>query len=149
MLGGVSGPCPDDKDDEREETVEGVDAADMVEDEERSTCSIKVSGEMTRPCTEHHFPSTRGSHIIATYHLRGVPGQLVNRLLGCTRVVWSSLFGDERAWGNGGGIPIPVLVGANGAVRVYARSMRLLSSRETHSSRESVVGWKKKWFRSN
>lgn len=41
MLGGVGGPCPDDNDDEREETVEGVDATDMVEDDEGSACSIK------------------------------------------------------------------------------------------------------------
>ena len=73
MLGGVGGPCPDDMDEEREETGDGVDAADMDEDDERSACGIKVSGEMTRPCTEHHRHSTRASHIIATYHLRGHP----------------------------------------------------------------------------
>ncbi len=73
MLGGVGGPCPDDNDEEREEIGDGVDAADMVEEDEGSACNIKVSGAMTRPRTEHHFRSTRASHIIATYHLRGDP----------------------------------------------------------------------------
>ena len=38
MLGGVDGPCPDDMDEEREEageTGDGVDAADMVTEDEQ------------------------------------------------------------------------------------------------------------------
>ena len=37
ILGGVSGACPEDNDEEREDTGDGVDAADMVDDEEEAS----------------------------------------------------------------------------------------------------------------